>query len=129
MLNRLLIIILILVPAIAICSEDAEMKVRETFDISNQTPLSEVNIRNAVIKKIPLGTTEKEIYRIFRELKIGADSFSSFYPANGKGEIVCRFEYNPKAFGFVKKHYGIIFQIDDKHVLKDVMIREWLTGL
>jgi hypothetical protein len=129
MLIKILTIILLLLPATAGCSEDAEMKVRETFDIPKHISLSEVSIRDAVIKKIPLGTTEKNVYRILRELKIGANSFSSFYPADEKGEIVCRFEFNTKDYGVVKKHYGVIFQLDDKRLLKNVIVNEWRTGL
>lgn len=111
------------------CEEGAEKRVRETFSVPSQTPMTEATIREAVIRTFPIGTREQDVYEIIKKLRIGIDGFSSFYPADKNGEIVCRFEYDPKEFGFVKKHYGIIIQLDDKHSIKDVKVHEWLTGL
>ncbi len=102
---------------------------RTTFNIPKGTALTSENIRAAVLNKIPINTSEQNIYKILKEMKIGEDKRTSFYPANDKGRIVCRFEYSPWDFKLVHKHYGILFQLDKKRFLEDVIVDEWLTGM
>lgn len=111
------------------CAQSAERRVRSTFQIPIYKSLSEENIRASVIEKIPLGSSEDEIYLKLKQLGLGSDGLSSVYPADKKGEIVARIEFDPNELGLVKKHYGIILQLDEKHTLKDVVVHEWLTGL
>ena len=44
-------------------------------------------------------------------------------------EIVCRIEFNPKTFDVVKKNFGVIFVMGNDGKFKDVVIKEWATGL
>ena len=111
------------------CSEYAENEVREKFDMPINKSLSERNIEEAVIRKMPLGTSENDIYKDLEELGFGEDNLSSFYRADKNSEIVARIEYDPDEFGFVKKSYGIIFKLDANRHLKGVKVHEWFTGL
>lgn len=122
-------VILLVAISVLGCSQYAERRVRSTFQIPSYKSLSEENIRAAVIKQIPLGSSEDEIYLKLKQLGLGSDGLSSVYPADKKGEIVARIEFDPNELGLVKKSYGIIFQLDGRHVLEDVVVHEWLTGL
>ena len=123
------IVLFVVVTAFLGCADRPETEVRQKFDIPFYKLLSEESIAGAVTRKLPVGTKEKDIYEILRNINIGADEFSSFYEANEKGEIVVRFDYDPDDWGLVKKHYGIIIKLDDARTLESVEVREWLTGL
>jgi hypothetical protein len=123
------IIILSLACLLFSCSGHAERKVRKTFNIPRNIPVTTQNIRAAILKEIPIGTSEQDIYETLKELKIGDDKLTSFYPANEKGRIVCRFEYSPWDFTLIHQHYGIFFQLDNRWHLEAVMVDEWLTGM
>lgn len=112
------------------CSEYAERKIRSAFDVPVYQSLTVENIQNAAIKKIPIGSSDEEIYDYMKLQGFGADPLTSCSPVNESGKIVCRIEYDPDEFGFfVKKHYGIVFQLDSDRMLKEILIHEWVTGL
>ena len=128
-MNKKGILLFIIIAVLSGCGKHAETEVRAKFDIPVYKDLSVENIEAAVFRKIPKGTKEKNIYEILKKINIGEDKFSSFYEANDKGEVVVRFEYDPREWGLVKKHYGIVLKLDKNSTLQSVEVLEWLTGI
>ena len=124
-------LILLIMIVLAGCSEHAQTQVRQKFDIPIYKILSEENIEESVVRKIPIGTNENEIYQILENINIGKDTTTSYYKANEKGEIVVRFEYDPDELDVtsVKKSYGIMINLDSNRNLESVKVHEWLTGV
>jgi len=81
-----------------------------------------------VLKQIPIGTPENDIYRVLDRAGIGKDGLSSYYRADERGEIVCRVEYDVKTPGLVKESFVIFLMLDADRKLIEVRIRRDLTG-
>jgi hypothetical protein len=102
--------------------------VRKHFAIPDGKPLTAETIRAAILAKLPAGSTEEEVSSFLKKCGIGEDRFSSHYPANKDGVIVCRIEFDPASGEIVHTHYGILFRLDGRRRLKGVKVKEWYTG-
>lgn len=112
--------------------QSAEQRMRTYFKIESSAPLTKEVIRRAILHELPVGTTEEAIYAYIQSAKIGSDHLSSYSPSvprSEQNEIVIRIEYDPKEANLTKKHYALIFYLDKKRQLKDIEVKEWLTGL
>jgi hypothetical protein len=106
----------------------ARKRVRKHFAIPDKTPLTEATIRAAILAGLPAGSSEKQVYAFLNKCGIGKDKFSSFYPLDERGVIVCRIEFDPGTGDIVHTHYGIFFRVDADKGLRDVEVKEWYTG-
>ena len=106
----------------------AQKRVRKHFAIPEAKALTSKTIRAAIFAKLPTGSTEDQVSSFLKKSGIGKDKFSSHYPADEKGVVVCRIEFDPASGEIVHTHYGIFFQLDNRKRLKDVEVKEWYTG-
>ena len=120
-----------LIVLLAGCSAQGklEQRTRDYFQIPSSQQVSAATIRSAALSGVPLGSSTKQVYAYLERRGIGKDGLSSYYPVDEKGEIVCRVEYDPKSLDVVKKSFGIIFVVDTEGKLRDILVKEWLTGL
>ena len=106
---------------------DARQRLARHFaldDVSTPT-----RIEAALLKRVPLGAPEAAIYEFLEKSAVGKDRLSSYHPPEQDPVIVCRIEFDPETFGFVKEHYGILFHLDGQKRLQSIEVRRWLTGL
>lgn len=109
--------------------QSAEQRLRAYFKISSSAPLTREVIRAAILREIPVGSAEEVIYAYLKRANIGTDHLSSYSQSSERREIIVRIEYDTKEIDLVKKHYAVIFYLDEKRLLKDIEVKEWLTGL
>jgi len=133
-MNRLNIIItsviFVMAPTLLMASEgkSADIRLRILFGIPTAIPLNQSTIREAVLRKIPLGTPEPVIQKRLRELGIGDNKLSHYYSPGKDHKATIRIEFAPTTFETVKRHYGIQLTYDKEMKLNDVVVDIWLTG-
>ena len=112
------------------CAADptAEYRLRDLFQIGDPEVLSPESFRSALLEKLPRGLEEEAIYRYLDERLAGKDRFSSYSRANDSGQILLRINQDPTLPMPVKKHFGVVFLLDEKEKLKDVQLNSWVTG-
>lgn len=108
---------------------EIEQRLRHYFGISTGAKVNPGTIQSAILRDLSTGVSAQTIYDYLDKKGIGRDGLSSYYPINPAGEIVCRVDFNPKAFDLVKKSYVIIFSMETNDQLKNVSVKENLTGL
>ena len=121
---------LCLIVLLAGCSTQGELeqRTRRYFEVPASQQVTAATIRSAALSGVPLGSSTKQVYAYLERRGIGKDGLSSYYPVNDKGEIVSRVEFNPKMTDVVKKSFGIIFVMGTNGKLRDIQVKEWLTG-
>lgn len=105
----------------------ADKRIRSHFHLREPEELSNESIRQAILRDLPLGTSEEKLQSFLSNRGIGRDKLSECYPKQN-GEIVCRIEYDPASGEIVHRHYCVVFKIDEKDLLADVVVKTWLTG-
>src|SRR5262245_26858619 len=105
---------------------EAETRLRRYFHLSANESLE--SSPSPILKQIPPGTPESDIYRVLDLNGIGKDGLSSYYRADERGEIVCRVEYDVKSPGLVKESFVIFLSLDEDRKLTGGRIRRDLTG-
>lgn len=81
-MRKVLLTMLLLLTSASAIAAPADERLREYFDIPDSTELTESNIANSVLKRIPIGTSETEIYTRLDNAGIGKDGLSSYYHAD-----------------------------------------------
>ena len=121
---------LCLMALLAGCSAQAELeqRVHRYFKMPASQQVGTTTIRSAILNSVSLGASASDVYGYLEHRGIGKDGLSSYYPLNEQGEIVCRVEYNPKTLSVVKKTFGIIFVMGTEGKLRNIKVKEWLTG-
>lgn len=112
----------------ALADPTAQYRLIDYFELNEIREFTPESARTALLSKMPVGTQETEIYDFLNKKGIGKDNLSSFHPADGRDQIVCRIEYDPNLPGLVKKHFGIFFLLDEEKKLRDIRIKPWVTG-
>ena len=107
----------------------AEYRLLDYFQLAHLERAEPESFRKALLEKLPPGTPEEQVYRYLEERRLGKDRLSSVHNDGQDGEIVCRIEYDPTLPGPVKKHFAVVFLLDEKKKLQDVRLRSWVTGL
>jgi len=106
----------------------ATERFRRYFQLTGVRDLTPESARQALLGKIPLGSSEGSVYEFLRNAGIGSDGLSSFYPADREGTIICRIEFDRKSPGIVKESYGVFFLLDEQRRLREIRVEKWLTG-
>ena len=118
-------------PLLSSCTETntAEARVRAYLGIPRSVKLNEGIVREALLLKIPLGTSAQQVAEKLSASGIGKDKLSAYLPpdANGKGSI--KIDFDPKTFGFVKTSYFIPLIFTPDMRLAAVEVKSWRTGL
>ena len=109
----------------------AEVRARRHLGMSPYAQVNETTLREAVLRVAPPGLTEAEVEARLAQTEIGKDGLSRYYPPKRpkEPEGVVQISYDPKVLQVVHTSYGIRFLFDAKHRLRDVWVKEWLTGL
>lgn len=106
----------------------ATERFRRYFQLAEVRDLTPESARQALLAKMPPGSSEQHVYEFLKKAGIGSDGLSSFYLADKEGTIVCRIEFDRKSPGVVQESYGVFFLLDKQRRLKDVRVEKWLTG-
>ena len=107
----------------------AEYRLLDLFQLADLQNIEPDSFRKVLLEKLPPGTPEEHVYRYLEERILAKDRLISFHRAGQDGQIVCRIEYDPTLPGPVKKHFAVVFLLDEEKKLKDVRLRSWVTGL
>ena len=110
-------------------SNSADERLRAYLGMSASQELTEQSIRDAFLRKIPLGTSADEVQRRLYEAGIGKDKLSSYIAPDASGKAWIKVEFDPTTFGFVKTSYGIPLSFAPDMKLTGVEVKKWLTGL
>jgi len=111
-------------------ANSADERVRFHFKMERETPLSAVAVREAVLRSVPLGTHEGGVAEALKELGIGRDRLSHYYPPSERSKDgFVRIALDPTTSGFVKNEYLVILRFEGDKVLTDVEVKRWATGL
>jgi hypothetical protein len=112
----------------SVADPTAEYRLVDHFQLEDSSPLTPDSFRIALLKKLPPGTPEEEVYRYLEERLVGKDRLSSYYRAKQDGRIVCRIEYDPTLPGAMKKHFGVIFLLDEERKLRGIHLNSWVSA-
>jgi hypothetical protein len=107
----------------------AQYRFMDFFHLPEVEDFSASSARSSLLTKIQVGSTEKEVYEFLDRSGIGSDGLSSYVRVEEDRAIICRVEYDPNYPGFVKRHFGVLFLLDQEGRLKDIQVKAWLTGL
>ena len=106
----------------------AEYRLIDHFQVADLERIEPESFHNALLEKLPPGTSEEQIYRYLDERLIGKDRLSSYQRAEQNAQVVCRIEYDPTLPGTVKKHFAIVFLLDKEKNLRDVHLNSWISA-
>jgi hypothetical protein len=124
-MNQIISIVILMSGLLVGCVPTTEDRVRTEFGIGAHDAIGTNEIRAAILKLIPIGTPEGKVIEDLRR-RTEADKLVTVSTADR--QINCRIDYDPRSVGVVKTSYLIHFLLDDQRILKDVQIKEWLTG-
>ncbi len=110
------------------CGRPAEDRARAYFAMAPNALVDSATLSSAVVKLLPLGTSQADVARRLAQRGIGQDSLSEYVPPDSTGRAVVRIEYNRHGFNPVQRSFGIVLQFDTARTLRQVQVREWLTG-
>ena len=98
------------------------------FSIPASLELNEANIREAVLRMLPIGTPAFLIKGKLIGVGIGKDGLSSYTDPDKNNQAVIRIEYDSKTFGVVKSSYLISLYFSTTKTIQDISVKKWLTG-
>ena len=99
----------LMVVMLAACTESntADERLRTYLALPPSIELTEQNVRIALLRQIPLGTSANDVEKQLIDAGIGRDKLSSYTPPDAKGIALIRIEFDPTTFGFIKNSYEI----------------------
>ena len=103
---------------------DAQQRIAQYFNVPAER--SPNLIREQLLKKFPVGTSEAAIIGAIQHSAIGRDHVSSYYPAGARNIITVRTGF--RGLDVVYTEYGIRFVLGADRRLEDIQVEEWLTG-
>ena len=110
-------------------SNTAEERLRAHLGLPKSMELSEQTIRDAFLRKIPVGTAAPEVERRLAEVGVGKDKLSSYVGPDASRKAYVRVNFDPQTFGVVKTTYEIPLNFGPDMKLADVEVKIWRTGL
>ena len=118
-------IAILLAGCLAGCVPATASRIRAEFGIGVHDAIGTNEIRSAILKSLPVGTTEGDVLAYLHRRTDGDKCAVISADTN---QINCRIDYDPNAVGIVKTSYAIQFFLNERKALKDVQVQEWLTG-
>lgn len=106
----------------------ADKRLRKHFGIPIDQELSPATIRASILLRLPLSSSDEKVCAFLKSAGIGEDKFSSYQSMEDDPGIICRIKYDPESGDLVHLHYGILFYIESGKGLKEIEVRQWLTG-
>ena len=100
---------------------------RQYFGLPEFGEITPESARSALLKKFPVETPPKEVSMVLERSGIGKDKLNAYYPLDEKGRIICRIYRGSK--NFVDERYIVSFYFDENRKLKNIEVKESLTGL
>jgi hypothetical protein len=119
----------VLITLAACESNTAEERLRAHLGLPGTVQLSEQTIREAFLRKIPVGTAVQEVERRLSEAGVGKDKLSSYVGPDASRTAYLRVDFDPRTLGVVKTHYEIPLNFSPDMKLSDVEVKIWRTGL
>ena len=110
-------------------SNTAEERLRAHLGLPGSVKLSEQTIRDAFLRKIPVGTAAQEVERRLSEAGVGKDKLSSYVGPDASRKAYLRVDFDPQTFGVVKTTYELPLTFSPDMKLADVEVKVWRTGL
>ena len=74
----------------------AEKRMHKHFAIPQDKPLEEQEVKAAILKHLPPGSTPDQVYSYLKKCGVGKDAFSSVHPLDTEGQIMCGIGYDPE---------------------------------
>jgi hypothetical protein len=111
-------------------ADSAEDRIRSHFSIPASVRLTEETIKQAVLRKLPVGSPAISIKAKLFDFGIGERGLSRYIESEKDKVAVIRIDYDPKTFEVVKKSYiiSIYLTAESIRMIQDVNVKEWLTG-
>ena len=117
-------------PLLSGCTETntAEARVRAYLEIPQSVKLNERTVREALLLKIPIGTSAQQVAEKLSAAGIGKDKLSSYIAPDANGKASIKIDYDPQTFGIAKTSYFIPMVFTPEMTLADVEVKAWRTG-
>src|SRR5690348_1791124 len=93
----------VLAVGLTTCGRPAEDRARAYFAMARNAPVDSTTLSNAVVKLLPLGTSQADVARWLAQRGIGQDSLSEYVPPDSTGRAVVRIEYDRDVFNPVQR--------------------------
>ena len=109
-------------------------RARVVFGVPQAATMDSATLRRAVLRWIPIGTTEPIVRARLARRGIGTRGSTRYFPPGTDRQGVIRIRRETQRRGFwpqltlVIVEYGILLQFDSANTLRDVGVRANLTG-
>ena len=108
-------------------SDHPEQRIHEYFGVPASTDTRQ--LRRDLFSSVPIGTSEQQLYERLKAAKISDDKLASWYPADKSGVVVFRTGRDQSRFNVVVKEYAVFFHLGPDRRVRDIEVKEWVTGL
>jgi hypothetical protein len=103
-----------------------EARVRRTFGLSGAVDTA--SVRGELLRRFPLGTPEARLKAYVEAHHIGSDGISRYLPAGAGTTALIRVDSKTNAIGWIMASYMVNFEFDASRNLRDIHVREVMTG-
>lgn len=100
---------------------------RHYFELPEFGQITPESAQAALSKKFPVGTPAKDIISIVERNEVGKDKSNQYFPLDKDGVMVCRVYRGTKSL--IEKEYIIAFSFDRNRRLKNIEVKQSLTGM
>ena len=98
------------------------------FGVAKNVEVRPETICEAVLRDLPLGTSEARVRQVLASRKIGIDPDTAIVdPAAAR--IIAEVRSPRKGFAITHRDFVVFFNFDSHHLLQRVEVKQWQTGL
>lgn len=105
-----------------------EDRVRTYFALPHETPDDTASLRDAILRRIPPGTSMVAVESLLTAHGVDRDGLSQYARPNHTDTAALRVDFDSRGWNPVSSSYLIRFAVDSAARLRDVRVTRWLTG-
>ena len=107
-------------------TDHPEHRIQRYLGVSASTNPQQLRIE--LLQTVPVGTTEQHLYDRLKSARISEDPFASWHPADKNNVVLFRTGRDNRFMDVVTREYAVFFYLDAARKVRDIQVREWLTG-
>jgi hypothetical protein len=123
-------ILALLLVALWLLTPSATVRLKRHFRLTAAEMESDATIRDALLRKLPVGSSREEVLRFLTGAGLGEEGHSRFRESVDPKDpgFSCMFDDHGFPFRLVTEQYWVGLPFDDGKRLKDILVQNSLTG-
>jgi len=110
------------------CAPSTEARVRKVFAIDASSPVDTATARAAILRDLPIGTSQDSVLRLLATRGVGKIAHTSSDWGRPDSVLIVNISLDPRRLAIVQTEYGVGFTFDGEHRLRAVQVSKALTG-